>query len=149
MIIGCPVCQTRYLVDEQALGSRAGRMVRCATCGHTWHQAAPSELVNDDAPASLEGSRLEPALEVPPRPEVSGEANLKVPPPGAIREALRIKHRRWGALRWFVLIVLCVLAILAGVVLARGAVVKVLPATARLFALAGLPVEPSDELRPR
>jgi hypothetical protein len=52
-------------------------------------------------------------------------------------------------LRWFVLIVLCVVAILAGVVLARGAVVKVLPATARLFALAGLPVEPSDELGPR
>jgi predicted Zn finger-like uncharacterized protein len=148
MIIGCPVCRTRYLVDEQALRSRAGRTVRCATCGHTWHQAAPPELLGGDAPASLEGPPIEPALEVPPRPEVLSEASLDVPRrPGATLEASTVKLRRWGSLRWFLLIVLCALAILAGVVIARRAVVKILPQAARVFALAGLPVEPSGELR--
>lgn len=150
MIIGCPSCRTRYLVDEQALGGGAGRTVRCATCGHTWHQPAQSELLDDDAAANLEGARIEPALEVPPRPEVLREANLEVPRrPGAILETPRVKHRRWGALRWFVLIALCALAVLAGVVIARGAVVKILPPAGRLFALAGLPVETSGELRPK
>jgi hypothetical protein len=93
---------------------------------------------------------MEPALEVPPRPEVLSGANLEVPRRrGAIPEASRVKRRRWGALRWLVLIVLCALAIIAGVVIARGAVVKILPSAARLFALAGLPVEPSGELRPK
>jgi hypothetical protein len=41
--------------------------------------------------------------------------------------------------------VLSALAIIAGVVIARGAVVKILPPAARLFALVGLPVE----LRPK
>ena len=146
MIIGCPSCRTRYLVDEQALGGRVGRTVRCATCGHTWHQAAPPELVGADAPENPEGSRIEPALGVPPRPEVLSAANLEVPQRRAeIPEASRVKRRRWGALRWLVLIVLCAVAIIAGVVIARGAVVKILPPAARLFALVGLPVE----LRPK
>jgi len=150
MIIGCPSCRTRYLVDEQALGGRVGRTVRCATCGHTWHQASPPELVGADAPENPEGSRIEPALGVPPRPEVLSAANLEVPQRRAeIPEASRVKRRRWGALRWLVLIVLCAVAIIAGVVIARGAVVKILPPAARLFALAGLPVEPSGELRPK
>jgi len=37
---------------------------------------------------------------------------------------------------------LVVLAILAGAILARGAVVSIWPSMARLFALTGLPVEP-------
>jgi hypothetical protein len=41
-----------------------------------------------------------------------------------------------------VLAVLFALAILAGVVVARGAVVAIWPSAARLYALAGLPVEP-------
>lgn len=144
MIIGCPVCRTRYLVDEQALGGRAGRTVRCATCGHTWHQAAPPELRTGDDSARLGGSRIEPALEVPPRPGAPPEPSLEVPPrPGAIPEpAPRPGRSRWAAIRWLVLLVLFALAILAGVVVARGAVVAIWPPAARLFALAGLPIEP-------
>jgi predicted Zn finger-like uncharacterized protein len=150
MIIGCPACRTRYLVDEKALGGRVGRTVRCATCGHTWRQTAPPDLFAADGSARFEDSRIEPALEVPPRPEAQREASLEVPPrPGSIPErAPRPKRSRWGARRWLMLVVLFVLAILVGVVIARGAVVKIWPPAARLFALAGLPVEPLGS-RPR
>jgi len=143
MIIGCPVCRTRYLVDEQALGGRTGRTVRCATCGHTWHQTAPPELRAGDDSAMTESSRIEPALEVPPRPRTIPEPRLGVASrPGSISEPPRTRRGRWAAIRWLVLLVLFALAILAGVVVARGAVVAIWPPAARLYALAGLPVEP-------
>jgi predicted Zn finger-like uncharacterized protein len=140
MIVGCPGCRTRYLVDEQALG--AGRIVRCATCGHTWHQKAPRDLLSAD-----EDSRVEPALEVPPRPQVAVEVGLEVPPrPGVSQDLLpRPRSSRWSALRRLVFVVLFVLAIVAGVVIARDRVVKIWPSAARLFALVGLP---GSELKP-
>ena len=43
MIINCEACQKRYLVDETVLGV-SGRTLKCAACGHRWHQkATPSE----------------------------------------------------------------------------------------------------------
>ena len=140
MIVSCPVCRTRYLVDEQALGGRTGRTVRCATCGHTWHQTAPPELRAGDDSAMAESSRIEPALEVPPRPGTIPEPRLGVA--RSISEPPRRSRGRWAAIRWLVLLVLFALAVLAGVVVARGAVVAIWPPAARLYALAGLPVEP-------
>ncbi|MDO8288170.1 MAG: DUF3426 domain-containing protein [Parvibaculum sp.] len=43
MIITCPSCSARYPVDASSFAP-AGRKVRCAKCGNTWHQAPPSEL---------------------------------------------------------------------------------------------------------
>jgi predicted Zn finger-like uncharacterized protein len=39
MILSCPNCDTRYSVDGTKFPA-AGRTVRCAKCGHSWHQAA-------------------------------------------------------------------------------------------------------------
>jgi len=137
MIVSCPVCRTRYQVDEGALRGQSGRTVRCANCGHTWHQAAPPELpaIGDDAKTD---GRIEPALEVPPRPA----ATLEVPPrQRALPEPPR-RRSRWGALRWLIIAVLLAVAVLAGVVVARGAVVALWPPAARLYALAGFSAEP-------
>ena len=38
MILTCPSCSTRYSVDAAKFPA-AGRNVRCAKCGHSWHQA--------------------------------------------------------------------------------------------------------------
>jgi len=37
MILTCPSCSTRYSVDAAKFPA-AGRNVRCAKCGHSWHQ---------------------------------------------------------------------------------------------------------------
>jgi predicted Zn finger-like uncharacterized protein len=143
MILSCPACQTRYLIDEKSLRGSAGRTVRCANCAHTWHQSAPSEPYADEEATEPEG-RIEPALEVPPRPGASAlpsfgisQRSLPVPEPTGRKRARRV------AIRWLVLGVLFALAILAGVVVARGAVVAIWPPAGRLVTLAGLPVAPS------
>jgi len=140
MILSCPVCRTRYLVDEGSLHGQSGRTVRCASCGHTWHQREPAEPpVKEDAANA--GGRIEPALEVPPRPPAALEVQPRprpVPQPHRQDE----DRKRWGRLRWLVVAVLLALAVLAGVVVARGAVVALWPPAARLYSLAGLPAEP-------
>ncbi len=142
MILSCPICRTRYLVDEQAFGERTGRTVRCASCGHTWHQSAqPDPGANHDS-ARLE-RRIEPALEVPPRPGAVSPA-ISEAPAGRSRAAYRPSQgsrRRWTAVHWLVLAVLFALAVVAGIVVARGAIVAIWPPAARLYVLAGLPVE--------
>lgn len=42
MIVSCPACSTRYLVNSAAIGID-GRTVRCARCSHTWHEEAPRD----------------------------------------------------------------------------------------------------------
>ena len=137
MIVSCPVCRTRYKVDEGALRGQSGRTVRCAHCGHTWHLAASPEqpAVTDEAIAD---GRIEPALEVPPRPAT----RLEVPPRQRSLPVPPRRRSRWGALRWLVIAVLLALAVLAGVVVARGAVVALWPSAARLYASAGFAAEP-------
>lgn len=51
MILTCPECKTRYLLNEALLGP-SGRVVRCAKCGNSWKAEAPPPAEPDD-PASL------------------------------------------------------------------------------------------------
>jgi predicted Zn finger-like uncharacterized protein len=142
MILSCPACQTRYVVGEDEL-SGGGRTVRCANCGHIWHQPPPLDRHANDDLVEPEG-RIEPALELPPRPSGMSAPSLELPlRPGPLPDSpLRRGRSRWAAARWLVVVVLCALAILAGVVVARGAVVAIWPPAARLYGLTGLPIEP-------
>jgi predicted Zn finger-like uncharacterized protein len=137
MIVSCPVCRTRYQVDEGALRGQSGRTVRCTNCGHTWHQAVSPEPAADGDEAKTDG-RIEPALEVPPRPATT----LEVPPRQRSLPEPPRRRSRWGAFRWLVVAILLALAVLAGFVVARGAVVAWWPPAARLYALAGFSAEP-------
>jgi len=132
VILACPVCRTRYLVDEQELSRPAGRTVRCASCGHTWHRPPPLETRDREPVAPLATPRIEPGLEVPPRP-----GPLPVP-------ASRRHPHRWRALGWGVLGVIFVLLALAilGAIVARKEVAAMWPAAARLYALVGLSAAP-------
>src|SRR5271156_4390216 len=101
MIVSCPVCRTRYQVNEGALRGQSGRTVRCAHCGHTWHQAASPEPPANGDEAETDG-RIEPALEAPPRPATT----LEVPPRRRAPPEPPRRRSRWGVLRWLVIAVL-------------------------------------------
>jgi predicted Zn finger-like uncharacterized protein len=51
MILTCPACSTRYQVDEAKFPA-SGRSVRCAKCGHVWHQPGPEGAVPEPDPAA-------------------------------------------------------------------------------------------------
>ncbi len=42
MIVTCPACATRFMIDPRALGA-GGRSVRCSQCDHVWVQAPPED----------------------------------------------------------------------------------------------------------
>jgi predicted Zn finger-like uncharacterized protein len=64
MILTCPACSTRYQADETKF-SPAGRTVRCAKCGHVWHQPAP-ELEGEPEPVFVAPEPQPSDFEAPP-----------------------------------------------------------------------------------
>src|SRR5882757_7416127 len=78
MILTCTSCSTRYSVDGSTFPA-AGRTVRCAKCGHSWHQAGetPEAGPEPTAPEAIPESVSEtPAFE----PEHASPARSFTPP---------------------------------------------------------------------
>src|SRR5258706_5749240 len=64
MILTCTSCDTRYSVDGSKFPA-AGRTVRCAKCGHSWHQAgeAAQPVSEPQVAAADQATPATPALE--------------------------------------------------------------------------------------
>jgi len=70
MILTCPSCDTRYSVDGSKFPA-AGRTVRCAKCGNSWHQMgetpegapgpATTEAISESVPEAAPAFAPEPA----------------------------------------------------------------------------------------
>lgn len=43
MLVSCPSCTTRYVVDPVSIGA-SGRRVKCVRCGEVWHQTLPDDV---------------------------------------------------------------------------------------------------------
>jgi predicted Zn finger-like uncharacterized protein len=133
MILSCPSCSTRYLVDPLAIGGE-GRQVRCARCGHVWRQAPPppEELATPAGPAEEDEA-----------PILRGPARVRPLPPGSNLPALRQPpRRRAGGLAWAALVLLVVGAV--GALFAfRQQFVAIWPPASQLYRLAG--VSATDE----
>ncbi|MBN9342991.1 MAG: hypothetical protein BGO76_01040 [Caedibacter sp. 38-128] len=43
MILTCPSCQKRYMIESREIGSK-GRLVRCVACRHTWQQKLDEDM---------------------------------------------------------------------------------------------------------
>ncbi|HZB92089.1 MAG TPA: DUF3426 domain-containing protein [Stellaceae bacterium] len=129
MIVTCPACSTRYLVDPRALGE-TGRVVRCANCAHTWHQD-PAE----DAPRRVELPPVEP----PPAPEMTlrGAGRVQLP-------ALAPPRRRLSGVGWAAYLIVLAGIVAGGLWFTRDQVVSRFPATARYYQMLGVPVETAE-----
>jgi len=129
MILTCPACATRYLVDPSAIGPE-GRRVRCARCSHTWAQ--PGTAPPPRKSAELPIQRMAPTDR--PRPIPAG-SNLP-----ALRQERRSNWAGWTALA----ITLAGLGI--AVVGGRERVVALWPPAKPFYQAIGLWAEPNIEV---
>lgn len=113
MILTCPSCATRYLIDPSALGE-AGRLVRCARCSHSWNERPPEDMPK--------------RVDVMPPPE-----RVTPLPPGSNLPALNNQPRRRGLIGWAALVVVIV-GIAAGGYFARDKITEVWPDAALIYA---------------
>ena len=47
MIITCPNCSIRFMLDDALMPAR-GRKVRCAKCSHVWHEQSPTPVAEPE-----------------------------------------------------------------------------------------------------
>jgi len=119
MIVTCPTCATRYLVETQKLGAQ-GRMVRCGGCSHTWYQAPPEDL----AP------HVE--IKVPAPESVAGVVERGGLP------AIPRKRRRWGAVVTLLILLLVLAAAGGSAIFMRDRVMALVPQTTKIYSRLGL-----------
>jgi predicted Zn finger-like uncharacterized protein len=79
MILTCPSCSTRYQADAAKFPA-AGRQVRCAKCGTTWHQDPPAAEPDPDAVVADVSSSPPPPADAPAAAEAP-PSDLRQPSP--------------------------------------------------------------------
>jgi predicted Zn finger-like uncharacterized protein len=142
MILTCPSCSTRYTVDEAQFPS-AGRTVRCAKCGHRWHQAGPEPAPMPTPEPAAEMPAQIPADETPSfSPTPSAAAGTRAFAPAAqIPETPRGRALQAAAVAagWLGLIAV-VLLIGFSAVRYRQDIAAIWPQTASVYSGIGLRV---------
>lgn len=146
MILSCPSCQARYLVNPVQLGD-AGRRVKCARCHHVWYAARPADSpVPPVVPEVAAGPTLaasRPAGPVAEPPPGKAAAYEPFPPvSGQLPSTVVLRRSRIPAAFW-ALLVLLVGAVVAVGVVARGDMVRLYPPAIVLYEAVGLPVDRS------
>jgi predicted Zn finger-like uncharacterized protein len=169
MILTCPQCTTRYQADGSKFPA-AGRSVRCAKCGHVWHQIGPQPEPDPDAEievhepspadvsappqsvADMSPSRHTSVLDEPPSvvsaPRVAAFApSATVDSDFAADDAPVVRARsgtpwagRIAVLGGWAMLVGLVLVIGWAAVSFRDNIATWLPQTSSLYSAAGLPV---------
>ena len=160
MIIICPECATRYLIDPRALGVM-GRSVRCTQCSHVWMQLPPEDAprrVDLPLPGTEKPQAARPAPQAralppppqsaPPAPPKAAPAPPKVaapPPVPAYADAADNTVARGGSRP--LVIALVAIAILGGLWYGRDFLLDRVPALEGVYALFGVgPGDPSSDL---
>lgn len=120
MILTCPSCATRYLIDPAALGE-SGRLVRCARCSHSWTERPPKDM-----PKQVD------VLPPPAQPQ-----KVTPLPPGSNLPALNNAPRRSGLVGW-VALVLVIVGIAAGAYFMRDRIIETWPEATLIYGRLGL-----------
>lgn len=142
MILSCPECATRYLVDPGTLGSR-GRTVRCAKCGHRWTQTPP-----DDMPHEVELEGEDEAAEAASframvdRAGGDDDYGREAPLPPRRHEPPPAPRKSVLATVTWILLLIVLIGVPAAMWFGRDMIVERWPATAEYYRRAGIQVAP-------
>ncbi len=142
MILKCPNCATRFLVDPAVLGP-AGRTVRCGACGREWRQEPerPAER-SFAAPATAEAPE-----ETSEETRESTDGRRSEAPPARRLPAARRRPRQPRAL--FSLVLLAAIAVvLLGCYQFRSIIVAYWPDTAPFYDVLDIDAKPHPSIRP-
>ena len=150
MILSCPSCQARYLVNPVQLGE-TGRRVKCVRCHHVWYERRPPESIVSPTAAEPQ-TAAEPAPATSPdlaasRFDAPGDKAKAAPssdpyPPvsGQLPSTVVLRRSRVPAAFWTLLVLLVGAALVLGAV-ARGDVVRFYPPAIVVYEAIGLPVD--------
>ena len=144
MILTCPQCATRYQVDANKFPA-SGRNVRCAKCGHLWHQLGPApEPDAEYIVRQAEQSRIAQAASTEPATDALAPMRPLRPAAeqGESEDARRSALGRAALVAGWLLLIALVLAIGWAAIVLRDSVVTWLPQSAALYNAVGLPVSP-------
>jgi predicted Zn finger-like uncharacterized protein len=131
MIVTCPSCSTRYLVDPAAIG-QGGRRVKCARCGHLWRESSVEPVPAAAAPPEPQPVLVGPAARAAaPLPAAGHITNLPV---------VITPRRRDGPAVGLALVVLLVGGLVGVGYFARDSIVRFWPPAIRLYDTIGVPV---------
>lgn len=156
MIISCPECAAKFLVDAAALGA-TGRLVRCGKCAHTWPETPPETVsenigtaTDQDAPPGSDADPVTDDEEIPEsdppfdsdfKPDqdelIENRAGRRAGVP-----ALRRKRKSVVARLIWILLVLLIFGVAGGGVVFQNQVTEIWPAAKRIYTLVGLTQEP-------
>lgn len=144
MIIACPSCATKFDVGSVAFPP-AGRKVKCARCAHVWiHRIAadPASVQPETAVAPLAAPATAAASSShTPDPAPPAAVAREDAPPEMIWAGSELPRRRAGRGTLLSVGVAAFALVLAGAVIFRDAVVRMVPAAAPIYAAVGLPVD--------
>jgi predicted Zn finger-like uncharacterized protein len=135
MILTCPECSTRYNANDAAF-QPAGRRVRCAKCGHAWHQDPP--VIEDDIGIVDADPEPEPAAPQPAAAPQAPQGEAAPVPDAPAHRAGRFE--RLGMIAGWAGLVIAILVIGVGAVSYRQQVARMWPQSASLYKVLGLPV---------
>ncbi len=139
MIITCPKCATRYEAQDDAFRPE-GRKVKCSTCSHNWFQLPPElEVSNEMGPEEDYAADFQEAAG--PVADVESEAaKLAAASRAASASFANQRARRQGNITGWATFAVFISVLVATAYFARVGIVKLVPASAQLYAQIGLPV---------
>ncbi|HEY8255593.1 MAG TPA: DUF3426 domain-containing protein [Rhizomicrobium sp.] len=152
MILTCPSCGTRYSVDGAKFPSQ-GRTVRCAKCGHSWHQAPEAEAESEPqaardtpppppSPEAASGPLPGSAPDPVPEPVAASSTRAYAPAAAAEQPRVPLGPKLAVVAGWIGLIVV-VLLIGAAAVRYRQDIAVIWPQSAGVYSSLGLKVNAS------
>ncbi|WP_372784461.1 MJ0042-type zinc finger domain-containing protein [Phenylobacterium sp.] len=140
MILTCPECATSYFVDDSRIAP-AGRSVKCSNCGARWTARPGGDEAEDPAQPAIATAPPSPPPAAPEPDELMIEAAepepviaVFAPRPAAPEREATGRVMVWAGAA------AAVVALIAGALIFRAQVVRVLPVSQAAYAGIGLPV---------